>query len=999
MGLGDFFDNGIVFTELTVSSNSSSIQINPSYDGDTNTQLLAPNNTLEAGETVNIEVITKIIPISSTIRNSFNQLTRSQTQGGLDGFDETTAKERREYSFVTWSDNLGDHLDRYYPLSFVTETASSNSQCICTTFSMLFSFSSSSTNTKTISAVEEAPNGILEHQEITFQLTITNTSEIIQLDNLQLQDNLNAMCSGNIISVSSAPVITNSTATTNPVINTNYNGITDINIFDGTSGLLMVDESITVEFTVLFNEDCININTSNFSATNPLGDTISSSDTVNVNASTDTDNDGITNLNDIDDDNDTILDIDEYNGLDPLDDDDADLIPNYRDTDFGTDANNDGVVDVFDFDNDAIPNHLDLDSDNDGVLDIVETGNTTQDTSNNGMTNNDVGTNGLDDTLENNDTFNALTTYTITNTDGNGNPNFLDIDADDDGIVDNIEAQLTDNYIPPNDAVGALGVDTAYPNGILPIDTEGDGVLDYIDTDSDNDAPDDIIEGWDFNSDGIAETIFSNIDADNDGLDDAYDTDNGLVNPTNNQIPTDFPNVNNAETIERDWREISAIAVFINNVSVTEGEDLVFMVSLGANNNSSVLLQSTSPITIDIFTTNGTDTGTIYDKANAPYDYNQLTTTLTIPPFTETIQFTVTSLDDTIYELDEFFTVNGIITSNNTINTETKGIGSILDNDDPPNIEMNNSIETEGNNLSHTITLSHPSSTPIQINVSTNNETAISPDDYTSISETITIEGTIDSDNASMQASFNILTIIDNINEAEEEVLNVIGSVTTANVGIQDLIKTGTIIDIDPYPILHINNATVLEGNPLMFTITLLNPDSEELTQNYLPIDLDIETIDETASFTEDYQQLLTTISIPAYTSTTTQFVTTIDDKLNESTETMQFRATNLSNGSSITATGSIEDDDFPNLFSPNGDGKSDFFSIVGIESFPNFKLIIVDRWGSEVYNYSNNGNLNPIWWDGTYKGKPVIEGVYFYTLDFNDGSTPPKTNFIQLIR
>ena len=42
---------------------------------------------------------------------------------------------------------------------------------------------------------------------------------------------------------------------------------------------------------------------------------------------------------------------------------------------------------------------------------------------------------------------------------------------------------------------------------------------------------------------------------------------------------------------------------------------------------------------------------------------------------------------------------------------------------------------------------------------------------------------------------------------------------------------------------------------------------------------------------------------------------------------------------------------------------------------------------------------LIPIGWDGTLDGKPVVEGVYFYELDFNDGTTPPKTGFIQLIR
>jgi gliding motility-associated-like protein len=96
---------------------------------------------------------------------------------------------------------------------------------------------------------------------------------------------------------------------------------------------------------------------------------------------------------------------------------------------------------------------------------------------------------------------------------------------------------------------------------------------------------------------------------------------------------------------------------------------------------------------------------------------------------------------------------------------------------------------------------------------------------------------------------------------------------------------------------------------------------------------------------------------------------------------------------------GTIIDNDIPNLFTPNNDGQSDVFRIGNLENYPNFKLIIFDRWGGEIYNYNNNGRVNPQWWDGTKDGSPVIEGVYFYELDYNDGVTKPKTGFIQLAR
>ena len=1003
MGLGNFIDQGVVFDQLNIVKVSGpDVAINQAYNGNTETSLLSPNNSLQSGEKLVLEIFYLTQPIRSSLSSVFNQNPFSQTQGVLDGFDESLDAIKRRHSFVTWSDNLGDHLDRYYKTTNPTNSVSSSLQCVCSTASMSFFYESSSNMNKVISNVNKVPNGILEHEEITFQITIENTSESVELKNLQIQDNLNNICPGEIVSVTT-PIIQNSTANTNPQLNANYDGISEINLFDGLSGILGANETITVQFSVVFNETCIRNNVAVFTSNDPFNVLLSSSSFVEVNAFSDTDNDGIFNDKDLDDDNDTILDVLEYNGLNPLDDHDADLIPNYRDLNFGPDANGDGIVDLFDFDSDGVPNHFDLDSDNDGILDIVEAGNAALDANNNGRTNNAVGLNGLDDTIETNDTNNALLTYTVPNTDSNGNANYLDIDADGDGIVDNIEGQSTDSYITISNIFSEAGIDTAYPNGISPIDSENDGIFDYIDTNSDNDIRDDIIEGWDIDSDGTAEILPSNIDQDNDGLDDAFDTNDNLVNPTNGQVPTSFPNADNIDNPERDWREIIAIEVIITNVSEIEGRDFIFKLTFVTKNDNSILIESASDIDINFSTSNGTDATDIYDVATSPYDYNSITNTiLTIPAFNNTSTFTVTSLDDAIFELDEFFTLTGVIISNNTLNTEVKGVGTILDDDLAPAITMNNSRENEGVDLVHTITISHPCSTPILIDIKTEDNLAVSPDDYIAILENLTIEGTVDQNNANMEVSFNIVTIMDNLNELDEETLNVTGAVSTNNVGFQDLMKTGTIIDIDPYPLVHIDDVKAEEGNSLEFTISLLNANFE-LMQNYLPIKFSLETFGNTAIADEDYESIINFTNIPAYTSSINQSIQTIDDRLNEDTEAffleVNITTNNTSNTFSPRGEGLITDNDYPNLFSPNFDGKSDLFKISGIEDYPNFKLTIFNRLGNEVFNYSNNARVNPLWWNGNHKGKPVPVGVYFYTLDFNDGVTKPRTSFIQLIR
>ena len=1002
MGLGDFI-NRVTFNEISISQVSGpTVNVNPNFDGDNQTTLLLPNNVLAPGESIVLEIFYVIGPVDSTSYSNFFQTNLSQTQGAADGFDAFLAENRRTYSFVTWSDNLGDHLDRYYNLSSPVTSVSSNLYCTCNSVGMRFLFEASSKTNKAVTAINKEPNGILEHEEVTFQIEIENTSQSVQIDNLQLTDNLNNICSGNIISVST-PIIESSTATTTPILNPSFNGTSDVNIFDGTSGILEINQKITVEFTVVLSEACIGNNTAIFSGTDPLSRVVTSSNSVSINASSDTDNDGITDDIDIDDDNDTIPDILEYNGLDPLGDADADFIPNYRDTDFGVDLNVDGIVDVFDFDADGVPNHFDLDSENDGILDIVEAGNAALDTNNNGRTNNNVGANGLDNSAETSDALSASIAYVLPNTDANGNPNFLDIDADDDGIVDNIEAQPTNNYRTLSGIVSEWGIDTAYPNGITPVDTENDMIPDYIDTNSDNDIRDDILEGWDTNSDGTAEITASNSDADNDGLDDAFDNNDNLLNQTNGQTPQSFPNADNTDNPERDWREIIAIVILIDDIAVIEGADLTFTMQLVTKNNNTIPIESASPIDIRFSTSNGSATTAEYDVAISPFDYTGFTNTvLTISPYTNTAQFTVISLEDTIYELTELFTLTGSVTSNNTLTTQFNGIGSILDNDDPPAITMNDSREDEGVNLTHTITISNPCSTPIEININTSDNLAISPDDYTSISKLLTINGTIDPNNANTATSFSITSQVDNLNELDEEPLNVVGVVQTNNVGAQDLTKTATILDIDPKPLIAIDNVETEEGSYLTFTIRLLNANNEPM-QNYLPINLTLETIDNTTTTNLDYRSKSKQTTIPAFTESITQTINTLEDKLNEDTETFFLQAnifsTDVSNTASPQGIGTIKDNDYPNLFSPNGDGRSDVFEISGIEDFPNFKISIYNRQGNEVYNYSNNGNLNPIWWNGSYKGQPAPTGVYYYILDFNDGVKAPITNFIQLIR
>jgi len=152
---------------------------------------------------------------------------------------------------------------------------------------------------------------------------------------------------------------------------------------------------------------------------------------------------------------------------------------------------------VSDTDRDGIADDLDPDADGDGILNVDE--------------------------------VMAGQNWKTTDSDGDGYPNYLDIDSDNDGIVDNIEAQSTPGYIKPSGIdKDSNGIDDAYDPAqggisIVPVDTDGDGIPDFLDVDSDGDGVPDYIEGHDLNADGKPDFVSVGKDSDGDGLDDGFD--------------------------------------------------------------------------------------------------------------------------------------------------------------------------------------------------------------------------------------------------------------------------------------------------------------------------------------------------------------------------------------------------------------------------------------------------------------------------------------------
>jgi hypothetical protein len=256
----------------------------------------------------------------------------------------------------------------------------------------------------------------------------------------------------------------------------------------------------------------------------------------------DLDGDGVPNYIDLDSDNDGIPDVSEAFGTDAAHDGKIDGFADTNGNGFsdnaegsvnallktGADVNNDGRADSYpnkNMDADSKANPYDLDSDGDGITDVKEAG--FADADNNGRIDGAVNSKGWNAVVASSGVLN------LPNTDTNGLANVYDIDSDNDGIPDNIEGLPTAAYVLPSGTDTDLdGIDNSYDNfsgfggnGIPPVDTDGNGVPDYMDTDADGDGVLDIYEGNDYNNNAVNDdgVVLAGTDADGDGLDDFFD--------------------------------------------------------------------------------------------------------------------------------------------------------------------------------------------------------------------------------------------------------------------------------------------------------------------------------------------------------------------------------------------------------------------------------------------------------------------------------------------
>ncbi len=147
-------------------------------------------------------------------------------------------------------------------------------------------------------------------------------------------------------------------------------------------------------------------------------------------------------------------------------DDDNDAIPDYAEG--AGDSDGDGIID-----------QLDPDADGDGIFDLLESGLSADE-----IRRRDANGDGRIDTASL--AVEPIERWRLVDTDGDGRPDYLDLDSDDDGIADVIEAGFDDA-----DFDGRADGSTRFR---LPHDSDGDGIADFRELDADADGLFDIVE-------------------------------------------------------------------------------------------------------------------------------------------------------------------------------------------------------------------------------------------------------------------------------------------------------------------------------------------------------------------------------------------------------------------------------------------------------------------------------------------------------------------------
>lgn len=330
----------------------------------------------------------------------------------------------------------------------------------------------------------------------------------------------------------------------------------------------------------------------------------------------------------------------------------------------------------------------------------------------------------------------------------------------------------------------------------------------------------------------------------------------------------------------------------IDNVTITEGN------SGTSSANFTVRLSPASSQTVTV------QYATAPGSATAGSDYTTTNGTLTFTPGQTSQPISVLILGDTVFESTETFNVNLSNPTNATLGDD-QGVGTIIDNDSPPTISVNDVAVLEGHagtrTAVFTISLSNPHSQNVTVNFATADSTATAGSDYVALTGVATITAGLPS--TSIAVTINGDTTF----ESDESFFFNLSNPTNATIA--DSFGIGTINNDDPTPTIAINDVSVTEGNAgaatAAFTVSLSNASSQTITVDY-------STANSTATAGSDYVAATATVTFSPGQTTRPVNITVNGDTVFEPNESF---TVNLSGAANATiadtqGVGTINNDD-----------------------------------------------------------------------------------------
>jgi large repetitive protein len=331
----------------------------------------------------------------------------------------------------------------------------------------------------------------------------------------------------------------------------------------------------------------------------------------------------------------------------------------------------------------------------------------------------------------------------------------------------------------------------------------------------------------------------------------------------------------------------SGVSFLVNDVSVTEGGNLVFTVAKTGT--------TTSTVSVNYATADGIAT------AGASGDYTAQSGTLTFLAAQASMTVSVPTINDTAFEPAETLYLNLSNVTAGGIVADDQATGTINDNE---GFSISDDADQEGRGLSFTITKNGTALSSIVVTYATSDGTAIAGSDYSAVS------GSAIFSPSDTTKTVYVNTTSDAAPEQNETFfMKLTGASPTGT--ILDDTGTGTINDDDQPPSFSVNDISGPESsNFFTFTITRTGLTSGSHSVSFSATS---GTSTGAATANADFYPVTGTVTFSGNETKKTWSVQIFEDTLVEGTEKFNFNLSNPTGGATISdalGIGTITDND-----------------------------------------------------------------------------------------